>query len=105
MDSKKLIELINIKEESIFALVQYYSKNGQYLTQLDVERICQDLVKKFIELHFDAFQDKQIQSDILNYFESIGVGDAGSCKDFSEALYQELQLYVDNQQDLSNYCC
>ena len=90
MDSKKMIELIKIKEECINALQQYDRENGRCCSYTT---LCQDMAKKFIQLHSKAFADKQILRDILDYLEDLDLYD-----NFSEALYNQL-VYTNNEQD------
>lgn len=90
MDSKKMIELIKIKEEGIDALQQYDKENGRLCSYVN---LCQDMAKKFIELHSKAFEDKQILRDVIDYLE-----DMMSYESFGDALYQQL-VYSNNEQD------
>ena len=89
MDSKKMIELIKIKEEGIIALKQYDMENGCLCSYTS---LCQDMAKKFIQLHSKAFDDEQIQRDVIDYLE-----DMMSYESFGDALYQQLVYTNDNQ--------
>ena len=89
MDSKKMIELIKIKEEGIIALKQYDMENGCLCSYTS---LCQDMAKKFIQLHSKAFDDEQIQRDVIDYLADCDYSE------FSDALYQQL-VYSNNEQD------
>ncbi|MBQ8522653.1 MAG: hypothetical protein IJ458_03190 [Clostridia bacterium] len=103
MDSKRLINLIEIKDKSVWVLIDYYIAKGanRVCVQKYVNDVCIDIAKSFIEQHQEAFNNRQTQLDVFRYISSIGADEPYSGNRFSEALYKELCTFVQNQEQLT----
>ena len=96
MDTKRLIDLIEVKDRYACAMLDYYiSKNITITNALQqyVDGVCDNMAINFIESHIDMFNDKQVQTEVFRYLNSLGVKQGHTGKRFSEALYRQLRKY------------
>ncbi len=100
MDTKKLINLIELKDRYAIALMDHYINKGLNTKDLQkyTDSVCDDWAKTFIALHNRELSDRQTQIAIFRYLDSLGVKKGHSSKRFSEALHRQLHnIYSNNE--------
>lgn len=109
MDSKKIIDFIELKDEYACALLDYYldrmdeDKITENLPKLQqyADNVCESWAKNFISMYRDEFADREVQIAVFRHFDSLGVKQGHTGKRFSEALYKQLHLFVQNKEQLA----
>lgn len=99
----KLINLIELKDKSACALMDYYINKGVTANrefQKYIDDVCDSMAKNFIIKYQEQFNNRQMQIEIFRYLDSLGVKQGHTGKRFSEALYRQLHLYINNQAKL-----
>ncbi len=99
MDSKKLIDLIKLKDKYAIALMDYYIDKGVNTKDLQryIDSICDEWARTFIATYHNNLTEKEVQIAIFRYLDGIGAKQSHSGKRFSEALYRQMHNYVNNQ--------
>lgn len=110
MDAKKLIELIELKDKYVCALMDYYLdkieedqlSNDISNLQQYIDDVCDAWAKTFIALYNREFSDRQTQLDVFRHLDNLGVKQGYTGKRFSEALYKQLHyLFLDSQEQIN----
>ena len=101
MDTKKLIELIELKDKYAIALMEHHLNKGVVANQKFqeyIDNICNDWAKTFITTYSNQFIDEQTRIAVFRYLDGFGAKHGHSGKRFSEALYRLLHyIYTDNK--------
>lgn len=107
MATKKLIDLIELKDRYAIALMDYHLDKmeedllPERLSALQqyIDDVCESWAKTFIALYSRELSDRQMQIAIFRYLDSLGIKQEHTGKRFSEALYKQLHyIFMDNQQ-------
>ena len=110
MDSKKLIELIDLKDKYACALFDSQLdgiEEGQVELNLQtlqkyVDDVCAEWAMVFVCRHQELFNDRQTRIDIYQYLNSIGAKSGHTGKRFSEALYKQLHYFYSHNRAKQN---
>lgn len=105
----KLINLIELKDKYACALMDYHldriedDKLSNVLPKLqkNINDMCDNMAKNFIIKYQEQFNDRQIQINMFRYLDNLGVKQGHTGKRFSEALYEQLHIFVQNQEQLN----
>ena len=105
MDTKKLIDLIELHDRYAIALMDHYINKG--MTAKDLQRCtdeqCDAWAKTFIASYHNEFRDRQTKIQVFRYLDSLGVKQGHTGKRFSEALYKQLHnIFLNNQSNNFN---
>lgn len=95
MNSKKLIELLEVKEKQALAFTSIYKdKMGYRELQIAIDEYCDNMVLTFIKEHEKEIYDKETNIELRRYISNIGADKPHSGKRVFEALYKNLNKRV-----------
>lgn len=105
MYAKQFIDLIELKDKSACALMDYYldrideEQLPKILPKLQkyIDDVCDNMAENFIIKYQEQFNNRQTQIEVFRYLDSLGVKQGHTGKRFSEALYRQLhRIYCNN---------
>lgn len=103
MDTRKLINSIDLHDRYAIALMDHYINKGTNIKKLQqyTDEQCDAWAKTFIALYHRELSDRQTQIAVFRYLDSLGVKQGHTGKRFSEQLYKQLQyIFINNQENL-----